>query len=52
MLILSDPLLLLLLWAPNFIRLPNLERGDEGGYGSVGGRGPSCRGFHFLWDVH
>jgi hypothetical protein len=31
MLILSDPLLLLLLWAPNVIRLPSLERGDRGG---------------------
>jgi hypothetical protein len=35
MLILSNPLLLLLLWTPNVISLPSLERGDEGGYGSV-----------------
>ena len=37
MLILSNPLLLLLLWAPNVIRLPSLERGDEGGHGSAWG---------------
>jgi hypothetical protein len=37
MLILSNPLLLLLLWTPNVIRLPSLEGGDEGGYGSAWG---------------
>jgi hypothetical protein len=39
MLILSNPLLLLLLWTPNVISLPRLERGDEGGYGSPSGHG-------------
>jgi hypothetical protein len=34
-LILTNPLLHILLLAPNIIRLPSLERGDEGGYGSV-----------------
>jgi hypothetical protein len=37
MLILSNPLLLLLLWAPNVIRLPSLEGDDEGGGGSTWG---------------
>jgi hypothetical protein len=31
MLILSNPLLLPLLWTPNVIRLPRLEGGDEVG---------------------
>ncbi len=35
MLILAHVLLLLLLLAPNIIRLPGLERGDEGGGGSA-----------------
>ena len=35
MLILSNPFLLLLLWEPNVVRMSRLERGDEGGYGSV-----------------
>jgi hypothetical protein len=37
MLTLFNPLLLLLLWTPNVIRLPSLEGGDEGGYVSVWG---------------
>jgi hypothetical protein len=35
--ILANPFLLLLLLAPNVIRLPSFERGDEGGYGSAWG---------------
>jgi len=34
-LILSNPLLLLLLRSPDVIMLPSLERGDEGGMGSL-----------------
>jgi hypothetical protein len=36
MLILSNPLLFLLLWTPNVIRLPSLEAGDEGVMGPPG----------------
>ena len=35
MMILSNPLLLFLLLVSNTIRLPRLERGDEGGHGST-----------------
>jgi hypothetical protein len=35
---------LLLLWAPKVIKLPDLETGDEGGYGSAWGRSPSGHG--------
>jgi hypothetical protein len=35
--ILDNSLLLLLLLVPNVIRCPRLERGDEGGQGSVWG---------------
>jgi hypothetical protein len=38
MLVLYNPLFLLLLLEPNVIKLPSLERGDEGGYGSAWGR--------------
>jgi hypothetical protein len=35
--ILANPLLLLLLLAPNVTRLTHLEIGDKGGYGSTWG---------------
>jgi hypothetical protein len=49
MLILSNPLLLLLLLASNVIRLPSLERGDEGGYGSAWGRVHLVMGTIISW---
>jgi hypothetical protein len=35
--LLSIPLLLLLLWSPNVVRMPRLEGGDEGGHGPASG---------------
>ena len=42
---LSNSLLLLLLWTPNVIRLPSLEGGDEGGHG------PAWGGVRLVIDV-
>ncbi len=49
MLMLTNPLLLLLLLAPNLIRLPNLERGDEEGYGSTWSGVHLVMGAIILW---
>jgi hypothetical protein len=48
-LILTNPLLLLLLLAPDVIRLPILERGNEGGHGSVWGGVHLVMGVIIFW---
>jgi hypothetical protein len=45
----TNPLLLLLLLAPDVNRLPSLERGNEGGHGTVWGGVRLVMGAIIIW---